>query len=260
MNRWPTLLALVIAFAPPAAAQGFNCAQASTAVERGICADPGLRKLDAAVSAMFADAMAATQGTTRQALRAQQRAWLQQRDKTCPTGAAACLTPLYRDRSDALNALTARISHGNPTLDNATAVALLGRWSVDGYLVPGQPGRQVSAKEKPSDLPDPGTTLTGHPGELCNQADECLAFGLDRQAIADVTDGDQLAASLHLPPTTPFYVTYLGGKMEYGLIPQPDGSLLAQFNLCDATYTNCSVAFQRWKPASPDAAIRVLAQ
>jgi hypothetical protein len=87
---------------------------------------------------------------------------------------------------------------------------------------------------------------------LCSGDGECLPFGLDRQKLDD-------AGSLHLPSDTPLYVAYLAGKSVFGLIPRPDGSLLAQFLLCDTRYTDCNRAFQIWRPASPDAAVRVLA-
>jgi hypothetical protein len=105
----------------------------------------------------------------------------------------------------------------------------------------------------PADLPKQGSTIVGRPGKLCFGEGECLPFGLDRQTLDE-------AASLHLPPSTPLYVAYLSGKAAYGLIPRADGSLLARFQTCDKTYTSCTNAFQIWQPASPDAAVRVLAR
>lgn len=246
--------------ASPAAAQAFDCARQSTPIEHAICADPELSRLDTALNADFRDAKDATSGTTRRALLEQQRAWLRQRDKACPTGSTACLLPLYHDRVAALDALTARISTGNPALDSVMAAALLGSWLVAGYLVPGQPERQVSEQEKPPYLPVPGTTITGHPGALCDQNGACKSFGLDPKVLAAIPHGNRVAASLHLPLSAPFYLAFLGGKADYGLIPQPDGSLLAQFILCDARYTKCGYAFQRWTAQSPGAAIKVLAR
>jgi uncharacterized protein len=248
------LLALCAASSPAARAQGIDCAKAGSRIERAICADPELKRRDAAVAADFRDAVDATQGQIRQALIAQQRSWLRMRDRECHDGAVDCLLASYGTRLAALDALTARISTGNPSLLNVTSVALLGRWKVDGYL------DDVSDTDRPSDLPPSGTTLTARPGMLCRQDDDCLPFGLDLQALGAVPNSASWSSELHLPPSTPFYVAYLSGKSAYGLIPRPDGSLLAQFIRCDAAHTRCGPAFQIWTPASPDAAVRVLAQ
>jgi uncharacterized protein YecT (DUF1311 family) len=239
----------------PARAAGIDCAKAVTATEHAICNDPDLRKLDASVASDFADALAATQGATRQALMAQQRRWLTQRDHGCKGHDTACLRSSYQGRFDALEALTARISPGNPTLSNVTAVALLGSWKIDDDVVPGAPDQRVPAAAVPAYLPKTGSTIIGQPGKLCSGAGECLPFGLDQQTLGMATG----AEALHLPPSTPYYVAYLSGKSAYGLIRRPDGSLLAQFQACDKTYTSCTNAFQVWTPASSDAGVRVLA-
>ena len=243
--------AALLGGAPAALAGGIDCTKARSASEHTICTDAELRRLDAAIAADFDEALEATAGRTRQALLDQQRAWVHQRDQACRAD-TECLRTSYRARLAALDALTARISPGNPTLSDATSVALLGSWKIDGYLVPSAPGRQVSAAETPAELPVPGSTITGRPGKLCSADGECRPFGLDRQKLDE-------ASALHLPSETPLYVAYLSGKSVYGLIPRPDGSLLAEFLLCDKSYTSCVQAFQVWKPASPDAAVRVLA-
>ena len=239
----------------PAGAAGIDCAKARTATERAICGDPELQKLDAAVASDFADALAATQGATRQALLAQQRRWLSQRDHGCKGNDVACLRSSYQARFDALEALTARIAPGNPSLSDATAVALLGSWKIEGDLVPGAPDQRVPATEMPAYLPKPGSTIIGRPGKLCSRDGDCLPFGLDQQKFGMATGTE----ALHLPSSTPYYVAYLSGKSAYGLIQRPDGSLLAQFQVCDKTYTTCTNAFEVWTPASPDARVRVLA-
>jgi uncharacterized protein YecT (DUF1311 family) len=253
-----TLLSALLATAPTAWAAGVDCGKPVTKVERATCADSDLRKLDLAVSENFRDALQATQGATRQALLDQQRTWLRARDRNCSDGATPCLLASYRMRLAALEALTARVSAGNPTLANVTPVALLGMWKVDGYLVPGAPGRQVREADRPWYLPRPGATVSGRPGALCDEDGECLPFGLDQQALAAVPGSQAWSSALELPSTAPFYVAYLSGKSEFGLVPRADGSLLAQFNLCDSTLTRCGAAFQVWVPASRDAAVRTL--
>jgi uncharacterized protein len=244
--------AALLGGAPAARAAGIDCTKAHNATERTVCADAELRRLDGSIASDFDEALAAVEGRLRQALVAQQRAWVQRRDQTCRSGDADCLQASYRARLAALDALTARISPGNPTLSDVTAVALLGTWKVDGYLVPGTPDRQVSPAEKPAYLPMPGSRITGQPGKLCSADGECLPFGLDRQKLDD-------ASALRVAPDTPLYVAYLAGKSVYELIPRQNGSLLARFLLCDKSYATCAPAFQVWEPASPDAAVRVLA-
>ncbi len=239
----------------PAKAAGIDCAKARTATERAICGDPELRKLDASVAADFADALAATLGGTRRALLAQQRRWLSQRDHGCKGDDAACLRSSYQARFYALEALTARVSPGNPTLSDVAAVALLGSWKIGDAAVLGASDQPVPATELPAYLPKPGSTIVGRPGKLCSADGDCLPFGLDQQTLGMATGTE----ALHLPPSTPYYVAYLAGKSAYGLIPRGDGSLLAQFQVCDKTYTSCTNAFQVWTPASPDAGVSVLA-
>jgi uncharacterized protein YecT (DUF1311 family) len=255
------LIAGVVTLAAGSArAEGTDCAKATTPTERTICANPELRHLDTEMAGNFSDVLAATQGAARRALLAQQRTWLRERDRSCRDGTPDCLMASYRTRLAALTALTARISAGNPTLLDVTPVALLGTWKIEGYLVPGAPGRAVSDTDRPRYLPKPGTTVTGQPGKLCSQDGDCQPFGLDRQTLGAAEGGGTWLAALHLPPSTPFYVSYLSGKSDFGLIPRQDGSLLAQFLLCDKTYKSCLAAFQVWTPASPDAAVRVLAR
>ena len=241
----------------PVAAHAIDCGKARSAVERGICSDPHLTQLDQELGQYYADALDATQGATRQTLRNQQRRWVAERDRNCRSGAAACLLPLYEARRDALKALTARVSSGNPMLSDVTAVALLGTWTVDGYLPASNPALAVDDSTKPPELPASGTTLTGRPGELCDASGACRTFGLDRQSLQATMDGDTVAATLHLSPDTPFYVAYLSGKAVFGLIPLPDGSLLAQFNVCNAGQTICGAAWQKWLPTGPEATVRV---
>jgi uncharacterized protein len=93
-------------------AQSFDCAKASKPVERLICADPALAALDGALGAEVKKALAAAPAD-RQALLADARRWLAERDKRCPlpavaltaadrSRAASCLTAAYRERIAAL--------------------------------------------------------------------------------------------------------------------------------------------------------------
>jgi uncharacterized protein YecT (DUF1311 family) len=62
------------------AAPSFDCKRASTIVEKEICGVPELGDLDRDVAAVFAQAIAALSATDADVLRADERAWLKDRD------------------------------------------------------------------------------------------------------------------------------------------------------------------------------------
>lgn len=84
MLRFAPLLLLPL-LALPAAAAGkakpsFDCAKASTAAEKAICADPASADADRAIARSFADGLAAADPTVAKALREDQRYFLDVRD------------------------------------------------------------------------------------------------------------------------------------------------------------------------------------
>jgi len=82
-----------------APAASFDCAAAGTAVERAICSDVALARLDRNVAeAYLRDLMLATEDAPKEALKTEQRAWLGRRDAACPSAAVACLTTALKER------------------------------------------------------------------------------------------------------------------------------------------------------------------
>lgn len=81
-------------FAPEARAAGFDCAKASTVVEKTICGDPKLSSLDEELSAIYSKAMASA--VDRDAMKGEQRRWLTQVRNKCVD--ALCLEEAYRVR------------------------------------------------------------------------------------------------------------------------------------------------------------------
>lgn len=59
----------------------FDCARATSATEHTICGSPDLAELDRAVARNYATALDGADGTTRAQIKADQRAWLGQRDR-----------------------------------------------------------------------------------------------------------------------------------------------------------------------------------
>ena len=85
----------------------FDCAKAGTGIEKAICADAKLARLDRRVSeTYFARLRMMDDDGKEQALKASQRAWLAERDKNCvgQSGDAltACLSAAYEARGRAL--------------------------------------------------------------------------------------------------------------------------------------------------------------
>jgi uncharacterized protein len=88
-------------------APGFDCAKASTDLERLICADNYLASLDGQMSELFAKRMAALSDEARAGALAEQRGWLKSRTVTCPPEAykaTGCLQTLYYRRVKVLEA------------------------------------------------------------------------------------------------------------------------------------------------------------
>ncbi len=91
------LLAVLLIMPPLAHATSFDCKKASTFVEKAICANPLLGKLDDALTDNYKGMLATDLGDGGASLKKEQRAWLAQRNK-CTT--EKCLIDLYRKRVD----------------------------------------------------------------------------------------------------------------------------------------------------------------
>lgn len=94
---------------PRAPAASFDCVKAATAVERAICADTALSRLDREVAQAYGQRIAGIDAASdKEAVRTAQRGWLERRNAACkdPSGTvlAACLTSVYRARLAELSA------------------------------------------------------------------------------------------------------------------------------------------------------------
>ncbi len=89
------LAALTLAaWEAPAQAASFDCAKAATVVEKTICGDAGLSRLDEALGESYAEALA--QAADPAALKSEQRAWLRETRDACAD--VACLKAVYEVR------------------------------------------------------------------------------------------------------------------------------------------------------------------
>ncbi len=85
-----------------APAASFDCAKAAGAMERAICSDAGLARLDRQVAEAYGARLRDAGAAAKQRDVADQRDWLTLRDKTCSAD-PACLIRLYRTRLAAFN-------------------------------------------------------------------------------------------------------------------------------------------------------------
>ena len=164
-------ISAVIGIAAPAArAQSFDCSKARTPVERAICAQPSLGALDRAVADAFAQKLARPD-TDSAALKAEQSAWLRQRDAGCkvaPAQLAGCLNTALTSRLGALAAQSA------PAAAAAAAP-----------VAPGpQAGAQVPAPPRAPALAPPAIPSAANP--------PAARATLDRAAIPAGVPGDTL--------------------------------------------------------------------
>lgn len=95
---WPAYALLALGhLALSAQAASFDCAKAGNTVERTICADPLLNRLDEVLAENYLAMRTANLGVSARALRAEQAAWLRQRNR-CTT--RECLVQSYKTRID----------------------------------------------------------------------------------------------------------------------------------------------------------------
>jgi uncharacterized protein YecT (DUF1311 family) len=102
-----TSAALVAAVVYSPSAMAFDCARASTRVEKAICADTALKSADDAMSAAYGQVMERLAADQKTALRANQIAWLKRRDDSCSwnesqTDFIACLLDITTSRGSFL--------------------------------------------------------------------------------------------------------------------------------------------------------------
>lgn len=102
---------LAVSATGPAHGQGspsFDCAKASTAIERTICKNAELAKADRELSAAYAALLAKLTGAAKEHLQKDQQRWTANRNRAC-TGEdiGACLKTRYENRQSLLKVLAA---------------------------------------------------------------------------------------------------------------------------------------------------------
>jgi len=105
---WAVLLDLVLI--PSTRAASFDCAKASTFVEKAICTDKQLSSLDDQLAGLYKAARAANVNAAT--VEADQKVWLSSRDQCID---AACLKKAYADRIAVLSGSSAAPASGGFT-------------------------------------------------------------------------------------------------------------------------------------------------
>jgi uncharacterized protein len=239
----------------PARSQSFECSKAATAVERSVCADERLKRLDADLAANYRSVVKQVVPGGARALRASQRAWIADRNARCATGAGDCLTAEYQERNAVLLALLARTSDENPVIDAADPAILSGAWVVssDTRDTAGGSKRVATAAH----LPPSGARLVAMLGKLCvvepADAKICSPFGLAVETASHRGKrGDPSVASGSV-----VMLAYFDGRADFELILGATRELTASFLACEGAAKNCQWMSQRWIPQSPNAGVKM---
>ncbi len=110
------MLMMLVSTGFSAQAASFDCQKAATPTEQAICADTALSNQDRTIAESYQQLAYLLPEAEKNALRAEQRAWLKQRNTCTRDGASlnACLTQRITQRDDELNA---RLHQAQTALD-----------------------------------------------------------------------------------------------------------------------------------------------
>ena len=103
LRRMMSVAVLSLAFAPGVSAASFDCAKASSVVEKAVCADPALSNLDEYLGHYYGAALVEL-GDGASCLKADQRNWVKTTRNACG-GKTACLITVYLARLATLDGL-----------------------------------------------------------------------------------------------------------------------------------------------------------
>ncbi len=247
------LLLLLCVASRTSHSQSFDCAKAATLIEKTVCGDPNLKRLDSEVAKNYRAVRKQVSPDAEKALVASQRDWIADRNSQCASGSSECLTKSYRERDDVLVALLARASEENPVIDAADPAVMRGNWTVSAE----SPAGQEKLVPVVAHVPPAGSKLTAKPGELCVEAPKqetnCGSFGLAIEEHLPVgKHGD-----VNLAAGSVMALAYWDGKADFEIVIGPNHDVAATYLACEEGAKNCRRVIQPWNPASPDATIQV---
>lgn len=202
MKRWLSAICLISAAALGGPAHALDCRKASTALEHKICADPRLRKADAAMSKAYFELLGlATDADVRAALINSQRRWIAAREHDLGAlGNDEGAPDADEQRAILLDATTARTESltervgGTPKF---IAVAMQQRANAAVYSGGSFAGYRASCSFVP-DRQDPnvysyncfGVMNVQNGDRVCSVSEDFASYYVVTQrAVADVVDG-----------------------------------------------------------------------
>lgn len=102
---WAMVSMLALPVVPAAQAASFDCARASTEVEKAICANPALSRSDDVLATAYATALGGLSDEGRAALQAGQREWLGFAALACTEDARPFTAPLTDEQQECLDTI-----------------------------------------------------------------------------------------------------------------------------------------------------------
>ncbi len=239
-------------------ASALDCSRATTPIDKTLCHQPDLTRLDAALNRLYASLRPQLTAKAQTQLLAQQRAWLAERDHACATGDADCLRKRYWARMDDFQALSAAAQVSDGKLDDATPVVVKGAWkaaAVQDSLGGGHASAaDVQQSLSHADLPALGALVHATPGQICVTPGGCDTIGWTRTTMMKIFGGDVIGPSLGLRLTAKVLMGNNGAKQsqQLTLVPRDDGSVWAIFGLCEPYAHHCRNAAEVWTPLGPN--------
>lgn len=115
---------LIFSYASYGFAASFDCSKASTPIEKAICSDPVLSRLDSDLGAAYISLKKSLSEAQFNQLQKEQRQWLSQRNTECQSADTDCLIRLMRSRLAELEAFNNAVSDHFPcdTLQNRSVI------------------------------------------------------------------------------------------------------------------------------------------
>ncbi len=136
MRRFVVLLAVLAAM--PAAAQqpkpSFDCAKASTEIEKTICKSPDLAKADTDLAAAYGALMAKIDAAAKEHLQKDQQRWIANRNRGCVSGELE-IEPCLKERYDNRLARLKEFGNGPYPFISEQAIAKSGKVKATRYSI-----------------------------------------------------------------------------------------------------------------------------
>ncbi|WP_084440492.1 lysozyme inhibitor LprI family protein [Acetobacter nitrogenifigens] len=236
-------------------AWAINCSKASSSVEKKICENSDLMKKDKEISDNYQTLLKMSSSKIADALRAQQRRWVQGRDVQCRQNATAtCLMPLYNNRLDELTAmLSSAGTQEDGLLDTLNPTILRGHWVVEP-LQRKTRERDTSSEDEieqlsKQHLPKAGDQITATPEGLCVGDNPCEAVSWSKSTVGSLIGAGRYEEDFHLRPEQDVYSGRVFGKWSLPiiLVPESNGDMQAIAAICATGGEPCWNSFQPWR-------------